>query len=64
MVNEINAVALMKNEVDLIKIHIISYIMINIKLEANDREYNLFSVKLETFAAIKMLCGGLVSAQS
>lgn len=42
----------------------ISYVMINIKLEANDREYNLFPVKLGTFAAIKMLCGGLVSALS
>lgn len=25
--------------------------MVNIKLEANDRKHNLFSVKLDTFAA-------------
>lgn len=47
--------------------------MIN-KLEANGREYNLSSVKQDTFAAqhkkggrrsaIKMLCGDLVSALS
>lgn len=61
----------MKNEVDLIKNS--HYIIYN-KLEANGREYNLFSVKLGTFSAqqkgevegqkSKRLCGGLVSALS